>query len=375
MVSLLNYSGSRFTQKAKHMLISVQALRAAAAWLVVFHHFMQVFFNFNAHTVTGYLLSTRGQVGVDVFFIVSGFVIYLSSANKRPNSPRFMLERVVRIAPAYWLFTLLTAAIIYYNASVMPPYGLDAGALLKSLLFIPTQNPAHFGYYPILPVGWTLNFEMMFYLLFALSLLAGKKYRGFITAGLVIAVSGWAAQTTWISTFYAQPVIYEFLLGMALAFAFQRNWLPALHGKWLLLPVAITVASLATILCFDDQSPYRLFTWGIPAVMLVASFITMEPLFKHQRWLKHLGDWSYSVYLVHVIILWSGAQLLHQQLGFSPRQTLLVCLPIILLLSWGSFTFIEIGLSRLLKQLLGLSSAAGKSTTVPKQAIETKSAR
>ncbi|WP_025731727.1 acyltransferase family protein [Carnimonas nigrificans] len=339
------------------MLISVQALRAAAAWLVVFHHFMQVFFDFHAHTVTGHLLSTRGQVGVDVFFIVSGFVIYLSSANKRPNSSRFILERVVRIAPAYWLFTLLTAAIIYYNASVMPPYGLDASSLLKSLLFIPTQNPAHFGYYPILPVGWTLNFEMMFYLLFALSLLVGKKYRGFVTAGLVIAISCWAAQTSWISTFYAQPVIYEFLLGIALAFAFQRNWLPALHGKWLLLPFAIAAASIATILCFDDQNPYRLFTWGIPAVLLVASFITMEPLFKHQRWLKHLGDWSYSVYLVHIIILWGAADLLHEKLGFTPHQTLLVCLPIIMLLSWGSFTLIEIRFSRLLKQLLGLSSS------------------
>lgn len=343
------------------MLISVQAIRALAAWLVVFHHFMQVFFNFNYQSTTGHLLSTRGQVGVDIFFIISGFVIYLSSAGKPANSPRFLVERIIRIAPAYWLFTLITAGIIYYDSQVMPVYGVSALSLIKSLFFIPTQNPAHFGHYPILPVGWTLNFEMMFYFLFALSLLMGRKYRGIITTLLVVALGCWAAQTSWISSFYTQPVLYEFLLGIGLAIVFKRGLLPELKGAWLVVPALVAVGSVAIILCFNDQNPYRLFTWGLPGLALVASLICMEPLFKGHRWLKHMGDWSYSVYLTHIIILWCAADALHHRLGLTPNQTLLVCLPIIALFSWASFTFIEQRLSRWLKKCLHLSSSQRRS--------------
>ncbi|ANF59182.1 acyltransferase family protein [Halotalea alkalilenta] len=337
------------------MLVSIQALRAFAAWLVVFHHFMQVFFNFKAESLTGQLLSTRGQVGVDIFFVISGFVIYLASAGKSIHSPRFMLERLIRIAPAYWIFTLITASIIYFDARMMPNYGLDPVALLKSLLFIPTQNPAGFGFYPILPVGWTLNFEMMFYALFALSLLAGRRHRVWITTLLVVLLGGWLAHQPFISSFYTNPVIYEFLLGIGLALIYRRGWLPALSGWALLVPAAIAAGAVAMILQFDDQHPYRLLTWGLPSAALVAALISMEKLFDGNRVLKHLGDWSYSVYLLHVIVLWCGAYLLHRRLGLDPYLTLALCLPVIAVGSWLSFTYVEMALSRRLKRSLGLS--------------------
>lgn len=75
------------------MLVSVQALRAFAAWLVVFHHFMQVFFNFEADNLAGHLLSTRGQMGVDIFFVISGFVIYITTADRSIKTLRFLWRR------------------------------------------------------------------------------------------------------------------------------------------------------------------------------------------------------------------------------------------------------------------------------------------
>ncbi|GAB3373768.1 acyltransferase family protein [Azotobacter armeniacus] len=340
------------------MLVSIQALRAFAAWLVVFHHFMQVFFDFKADTLTGHLLSTRGQVGVDIFFVISGFVIYLASAGKPIASKRFMLDRLIRIVPAYWIFTLLTAAIIYFDARVMPVYAVDPIALLKSLLFIPAQNPGGFGFYPILPVGWTLNFEMMFYTLFALSLFAGQRHRVWVTALLVVTLGGWLAHQPFVSSFYTNSVIYEFLLGIGLAVIYRRGWLPALSGRVLLAPALIAAGATAMILRFDDQHPYRLLTWGVPSAVLVAALISMERLFSGNQLLKNLGDWSYSVYLLHVIVLWCGAYLLNQRLDLDPYLTLALCVPVIALGSWLSFTYIEMGLSRRLKHRLGLSRPA-----------------
>lgn len=342
------------------MLVSIQALRAFAAWLVVFHHFMQVFFDFKADTLVGHLLSTRGQVGVDIFFVISGFVIYLASAGKPIASKRFILDRLIRIVPAYWIFTLLTASIIYFDARVMPVYAVDPITLLKSLLFIPAQNPGGFGFYPVLPVGWTLNFEMMFYILFALALCTGRRHRAWVTALLVLTLSGWLAHQSFVSSFYTNPVIYEFLLGIGLAVIYRRGWLPALSGRMLLAPALIAASATATILWFDDQHPYRWLTWGVPGAALVAAMISMERLFNGNQVLRNLGDWSYSVYLVHIIVLWCGAYLLDQHL--APYLILTLCVPVITLGSWLSFTYIEMGLSRRLKHRFGLSRPAPANT-------------
>src|SRR5690606_18760316 len=86
----------------KPMLYSLQALRALAAWVVVCHHFMQIFFDFHATDPIGQFLSDRGAVGVDIFFVISGLVIYLSSRDKNIAPQRFLLNRVLRIVPAYW---------------------------------------------------------------------------------------------------------------------------------------------------------------------------------------------------------------------------------------------------------------------------------
>lgn len=94
------------------MLISVQLLRALAAWVVVGHHVMQLFFNFEAHNAFEDLLVEKGGAGVDVFFVISGLVIFLASADKALTPWRFMLMRVARIAPAYWFYTVLLAVLV-----------------------------------------------------------------------------------------------------------------------------------------------------------------------------------------------------------------------------------------------------------------------
>lgn len=329
------------------MLVSLQALRALAAWLVVFHHFMQVFFDFHADSLGGHLLSTRGQVGVDIFFVLSGFVIYLSTAGRPLRRTTFLWHRIARIVPAYWLYTAVTALILYLASDVMPIYGVAARELLLSLFFIPSENPAGFGHYPILPVGWTLNFEMLFYLLFALSFGVAERWRIGVVSLLVILVSLVLARESFVSSFYRNPIIFEFLLGVSLAALYRRG---ALRGPKPLALVA-ALAALTCLVAFPADHPWRLLTWGVPSAVLVGACVILEPWFAGSRLCKALGDWSYSVYLVHVIVLWLGDYWLHQQWGFSPYQTLAVCLPVILLLAWASYEWIERRLSRTLRQL------------------------
>ncbi|WP_110642995.1 acyltransferase [Salinicola sp. CPA57] len=331
------------------MLISVQALRALAAWIVVFHHFMQVFFGFKADNWVEYLFSTRGQVGVDIFFVISGFVITVSSRGKRLTTPQFLLHRVVRIVPAYWLYTAITALVIYFASDVMPEYGLGLKPLILSLFFIPTENPAGYGYYPILPVGWTLNFEMLFYLVFAASLMLKREWRLWAVVLTIVVINTLFAHQPFISNFYTDPIIFQFLLGLGIGAVYTRCGIPG--GRW--WPLALAVASTATILCFDDPSgAKRFFAWGLPSALLVIAFIGLESRIGDNRVFKAMGDWSYSTYLLHVIVLWSGNYVLTEQFGLSPYLALAICLPIIAVCSWLSFEFVEKKFSRQLKRHL-----------------------
>lgn len=331
------------------MLISVQALRALAAWVVVCHHFMQVFFGFEANNGVEYLFSTRGQVGVDIFFVISGFVITVSTHGKRLSMPHFLAHRLARVVPAYWFYTAITAAIVYFASDVMPDYAFSVTGLVKSLLFIPAENPGGYGYYPILPVGWTLNLEMLFYAVFAFSLTLGRRYRLWAVVVSIVAINTLFARQPFISSFYTDPIILEFLLGMGIGILYTRYGLPK-AGGW---QVPLIVASLAVILGFNDPSGgTRFLAWGLPSAVLVTAVIGLESRIGDNRFFRAMGDWSYSTYLLHVIVLWSANFLLTERYGLSPYLSLAICLPLIVLLSWLSFEYVEKRLSRKLKRCL-----------------------
>ncbi|WAJ39786.1 acyltransferase [Pseudomonas sp. GOM7] len=315
------------------MLVSVQALRALAAWVVVFHHVMQVFFNFKADSFIGRLFAERGAVGVDIFFVISGLVIHLSSRGKAITPWRFMLNRVLRIVPAYWLYSLIAAAIIAFANPVMPVQEFDLHHLLLSLFFIPAENPGGFGLYPTLNVGWTLNYEMFFYLLFALAFCVPERLRLLCIAAMLVSCALLARQP-WVSDFYRNGIVYEFLFGMALGMAYERGWIR--QGVW--LPLLVIAASLLTIYHFDNSM--RLLHWGVPSALIVAACIAMEPWFKDNRLLSRMGDCSYSVYLLHVIILSLGWYV-QASLDLAPAVVIAVCIPLIAVAGWGSYEWIE----------------------------------
>ena len=136
---------------------SVQALRALAALLVVFEHVD---------------MAKVGAFGVDIFFVISGFVIAYVSRTDTPA--RFMLKRLFRIIPLYW-----SATVLVFLVACLAPWALksttnDLGDLIKSLLFIPYMKDSG-AVQPVLFLGWTLNYEMFFYAIFAVSMVIWPK--------------------------------------------------------------------------------------------------------------------------------------------------------------------------------------------------------
>lgn len=316
------------------MLISVQALRALAAWAVVCHHFMQIFFDFEARGPIGQLFIDKGAVGVDIFFVISGLVIFLSTEGKALPPARFLLYRLFRIVPAYWLYTVLMALLVVFARPLLPDQTVDWSHLLLSLLFIPTENPGGYGIYPTLNVGWTLNYEMLFYVLFAWALLFRLQVRLLVVAALLFAVCQAWTGFGWVSEFYRSDIVYEFLLGIGIGMLYRRGWI----GPALWLPLLGIGAALLAIYHLPPEP--RLLNWGVPSAVLVMASMALERHVERNRLLKLLGDCSYSVYLMHVLVLSAGGYLARRY-GINPYLMFVVCALAIAIGSWLSYEWVE----------------------------------
>jgi peptidoglycan/LPS O-acetylase OafA/YrhL len=327
------------------MLISVQALRALAAWAVVCHHFMQIFFDFHPSGPIGRFFTEKGAVGVDIFFVISGLVIYLSTVNKDIPVRRFMLNRVIRIVPAYWLYTLVMGLLVVVAHPLLPHQVVDWQSFILSLLFIPSENPGGYGLYPTLNVGWTLNYEMLFYVLFSMVFLFQQRLRPLIIGAALFAVTDVLGRSGLISRFYANDIVYEFLLGIGIGVIYRRGWIT--ERLW--LPLLAIGGALLTIK--QLQPDVRIVNWGLPSAVIVVACISLEPYLRGSRLLKTMGDCSYSVYLLHVLVLYGG-WLASERFGFNPYAVFAVCVPVIALGSWLSYEWIEKGLYRRMKAWL-----------------------
>jgi peptidoglycan/LPS O-acetylase OafA/YrhL len=235
----------------------LQAARAIAAWLVVTDHaLLEISRNAPNNPVT-HLAWWLGSAGVYLFFVISGFImvhISWASFGKRAASTDFLRRRIIRIVPLYWLATVAALA----SHKVWATHGTHAGwmDLACSLTFIPYFSSED-GWHPILPAGWTLNYEMMFYVVFALGLTLPRKLAlpavG-ATLGTFIIVGPYFANGA--VAYLASPTVLWFLLGMGLAVIWHRR---------------------------EFAEP----AWIAKAVKLLEPF----------------GDASYSTYLVHGLIL------------------------------------------------------------------------
>jgi exopolysaccharide production protein ExoZ len=294
--------------KHQETVLSIQYLRAVAAIAVVIFHASN-----NEFQV--------GMAGVDVFFVISGFIMWTTTIGKPMSPAEFMSRRLTRIVPLYWAMTLFTALI-----TISPPkVGLaaDAEHLVRSLLFLPANivDPGHpFLMPPVLGVGWTLNLEMYFYIVFALALMLPARERlafiGAVIATPVILGVFIADQLPLALRFYTRPELLEFIAGVALGAAYAAGRTP--HGA--AAAVALLTGSLILFATGQPAIDFRAAHFGAPALLLCVAGIAAEGQFRKRpnQLAKLLGDASYSIYLAHIPML----TIARKVLGWPTSQSL-----------------------------------------------------
>jgi exopolysaccharide production protein ExoZ len=279
--------------------------------MVVFHHA-------RGHGTQLFGWGEFGAAGVDIFFVISGYVMALTTCRPQQSAQAvgrlglfrdFMIRRFIRIVPLYWLALLLAWRQELLQWQLSPD-------MLQDLLFLPrfhTQVSGHI--WPKLVPGWTINAELFFYLIFGASFLVGRYRHAVVVltlfmlmaAGLILAPEDAPGK------FYTDPVLFEFGLGVTLYFV--NRALPALPA-WLALGMLLMSALL---LVQENQGVHRLIADGLPAFFMVWSALHVC---RHDRFpmLRSLGDASYSIYLFHFLFFGIPRRLVE---NFLPGQDMI----------------------------------------------------
>jgi exopolysaccharide production protein ExoZ len=299
----------------------VQGLRAAAALAVAFFHVTNDAITAGRDPI-GWIAAANGFMpwiaGVDIFFVISGFVIVHASANlfAAPGGSRvFLRRRLIRIVPLYWTMTTLFLAVTLLQPSTTHGAMGGAGYILASYAFLPWPRPDGL-MEPALGLGWTLNYEMFFYLVLT-PFLGLPRLGAVLGSAACLALLVVAGQTLGLNAaalrFWADPIVLEFVAGMGLA-------LTVAHGltlpDWLRLTLVATACVWLHLLA-DAPAAWRVLAFGLPGALLVAAAVTgrrPERTTRAMRILVRLGDASYALYLCHPFVM-RGFTLVGAHLG------------------------------------------------------------
>jgi exopolysaccharide production protein ExoZ len=268
-------------------LIGVQYLRGIAAMLVVLHH-------------SG--ATQLGPFGVNIFFVISGFVMWFTTAAIDVSPVVFWRRRLVRIVPLYWLCLSLLVAIAVSAPQYLNTTEITLESVIKSFLFIPHFHAVQKIIAPILIPGWSLNYEMFFYLVFGIALIIKSDTRraimivillwGLVLLGLLLNPAAAVATT------YTNPDLLLFLDGVILAIIYRSHNI----GSVMLGVILICIGILTRFTRVTDD--FGLFA-GLSPALIVAGTLAFEPVLRRApSVLLHMaGNASYSIYLSHLFFL------------------------------------------------------------------------
>lgn len=279
---------------------SIQYLRGIAALMVVIFHASR-----ETRQMFGEEMFAWGEFGVDIFFVISGFVMVFSiSRSDSGISPViFIVNRLLRIAPMYWMLTILMGAAVLVRPDLFRIAEFSTVHFLKSVFFLPHFHPRiENAVMPLLVPGWTLNYEMYFYLVLGCCIAVTKKRTTALTT--ISILTGFLIGTALESrgafyVFLGNPIAFEFIFGMLLGEAYLRGYLlPHQVAR----PLAI--ASFAAIVLTSDLN-FRIGTAGAAAALLVYSLLSVQTSIGGalRDVLRFIGDSSYSLYLTHIFTI------------------------------------------------------------------------
>lgn len=319
------------------VIYNLQTLRAFAALNVVLYHIIGASESYGFHTEGTVLLKGWGANGVDVFFVISGFVMLYTQLENKRSVISFLKLRLLRIAPIYWFLTLLIVLIYMLFPDAFREMKVTPEWVFASLSF---ASLALMGEDPIVYVGWTLEWEMLFYLVFGLSL----WFRRWL---LVLCATVFTLLI--FAVLSSEFILVEFIAGMAVAL-FVKKYGFTSYGRTALV-VGFVLLLLSVIPTIRGLVESRVIVWGFPSMLIVYGAVTSFQI--KNRVAMLIGDASYSIYLIQVFSIPVFYKLV-SYFGLDINNDFLALLCLLATAFGGIFmySFIETPISRLLKRRL-----------------------
>lgn len=297
------------------MLNSIQYLRGIASLFVVLFHMKWMINNIYSQKNLGDLLFVSGNFGVDLFFVISGFVICLSTEKIEAHPViKFIIRRFFRIYPLLFI----SVVFVYFFSE-----GVELGDFIRSLV------PIHLDYskksptfnYNILISAWTITYEIIFYGIFLVAMLFSHKFRCELTIFFILILNmianftifgeysislGREANIDSITVIFSSSMLFEFIYGIVIYRFYILFVSRMVNSKdtyflWLSLMLVI-VFFLIKPKMFDGHGVFR---WGLISFFIITLFLLIEKSSSlyHSKILYWLGDISYSLYITHIVVL------------------------------------------------------------------------
>ncbi len=337
---------------------SVQSLRGIAALFVLVQHICFI---------------ERGAFGVDIFFLISGFIIMYVTEK---DSGHFIVKRAIRILPLYYAMTIASYAALLVMPGLFEQTTASPVYLIKSLLFIPFSMSGVTQ--PLLRVGWTVNYEVLFYLLFFVSMKLSQRYRAVICTAFIVllVVAGvWVPDDMEPFAFWTDSILLEFAIGMGLFYVFR--WVYESYEKYtekqsssksavsnvsqkcvtyglLLVCVGVFIYEWWSYESAVLGAFPQVVRWGIPSVLILCIIFWVGLHIQMPKVLVLLGNMSYSIYLLHYYPMRVLNKLLADTKSPGAKEVLLtaVVVAVTLVGAWLCYRLIEVKLTAILRRKL-----------------------
>jgi exopolysaccharide production protein ExoZ len=291
------------TANSRSEFLSIQYLRGFAALSVLITHVLQ----WPLDDLNIAMLKT-GRLGVEVFFVISGFIMTMIAGDGAFRPGRFLGRRALRIVPPYWAATFLVVALALALPNQFRTTVPTVEGLIKSLLFIPSLHPKA----PLLALGWTLDFEAFFYVVFASLFFLSSGLRTLVLCALFAALVATGLNLrdpSHVQDFYTSMSLIGFCAGTLVAQFYRHGWLsPDPDFRHALIGAMLALLAAFYVLPWNDieHTPLPLhLLMSITAVSIVLLGLQIEVarLLPRSATLKYLGDASYSLYLFHLFAI------------------------------------------------------------------------
>jgi len=284
----------------KSTLNNIQMLRGIASLLVVFHHLLPHYLAMGGDLKLIIYISDWGFLGVDIFFIISGFIMAYTTFNKPRNlnsAKIFFKHRLFRIYLAYWVFFVIAISILY----ITNPLKLESLNIVKSFFLLDVDM-----YKLVLPISWSLSYELYFYFLFLATFLFSVERLNIIIPIFFITILSLVLLSNYTNilenSFFYSHFILEFFAGVLLYIYKDR-----VIKIWL-LPIIILISIISYYYGVEYELKnglYRVLSFGTGALTLVWTFLILEEfkIYQANKYFVLLGDASYTIYLSHLVLI------------------------------------------------------------------------